>query len=106
MTPDTPIACTLTADELPARLSQIRAVSRDALRSKHQDGTRAVLCFDPVPGVHERLAAIVTAEARCCGFLTMTLADDPDAIRLAIQAPADAGMLLDGLLASFEPVRA
>lgn len=97
-----PIACTLTAAELPARLDAIRAVSRDALRSKERDGTRAVLRFDHAPGVHERLAAIVAAEATCCAFLTMTLADDePAAVTLTIDAPADAAPLLDGLLAAF-----
>jgi hypothetical protein len=105
MTTPLPLACTLTADELPARLDEIRAVSRAALRAKTVTGTRAVLRFDPLPGIRARLTAIVAAEARCCAFLTMTLADEDDALRLTIDAPTDAGPVLAGLLASFEAAR-
>lgn len=101
MTSQLPIACTLSAAELPARLDAIRAVGRDALRSKRQDGPRAVLLFDLAPDVEQRLAAIVAAEARCCAFLTMTLAAESDAIVLTIDAPADAGPVLKQLLEAF-----
>lgn len=97
-----PIACTLTADELPARLEEIRAVSRAALRAKQRDDSRAVLRFDRQPGVRDRLAAIVAAEAKCCAFLKMTLDDVPEGIRLEIEAPADAEPVLEALLATFE----
>lgn len=100
-----PIACTLTADELPARLEQIRSLARDALRAKTAAGTRAVLTFEPAPGVRERLAAIVAAESACCAFLTMTLAGGPGAITLTIDAPADAVPVLAELLAAFDPGR-
>jgi hypothetical protein len=102
MTAPLPIACTLTADELPARLAEIRAVSRHALRAKAATGTHAVLSFDPAPGVRDRLAAIVAAESRCCAFLTMALVDEPGAITLTIDAPEDAGPVLDALLSAFE----
>ncbi len=106
MTTPLPIACTLTADELPARLNEIRAVSRHALRAKTATGTHAVLTFEPATGVHDRLAAIVAAESKCCAFLTMQLADEPAAITLTIDAPADAELVLEELLTSFEPVAA
>jgi hypothetical protein len=107
LTAPLPIACTLTAEELPARLDEIRVVSHDALRSKHRDGPRAVMRFDPTPGIRDRLAAIVAAEATCCAFLRMTLAvDDPDAITLTIEAPAEAVPVLEELLTSFELVSA
>jgi hypothetical protein len=103
MTAPLPIACTLSAGELPARLDEIRALSRRALRAKTAGGTHAVLSFDPARGVRDRLAAIVAAEAECCAFLTMRLADEPGAITLTIDAPADAAPLLRELLAAFEP---
>ncbi|HKG03799.1 MAG TPA: hypothetical protein VKB03_11495 [Conexibacter sp.] len=106
MTTFLPIACTLTGDELPARLAEIRALSRQALRSKTTSGVHAVLSFDPAPDVRDRLAAIVAAESRCCAFLTMRLADEPDAITLTIDAPDNAGPVLDELLSSFELVAA
>jgi hypothetical protein len=103
MTTPLRIACTLSPDALPARLNEILALSREALRSKTTTGTHAVLSFDAAPpGVRNRVAAIVAAESQCCPFLTMTLADEPDAITLTIDAPADAGPLLDELLSAFE----
>ncbi len=102
MTTPLPIGCTLAADELPARLEEIRAVSRDALRAKHRDGTHAVLRFAPARGARERLAAIAAAEARCCAFMTMTLADEREAIALTIDVPADGVAVLEQLLAAFE----
>lgn len=106
MTTPLPIACTLTADELPARLAEIRDLSRQALHTKSSTGTHAVLSFDPAPGVHDRLAAIVAAESKCCAFLTMDLAEEPDAITLTIDAPTDAEPVLEELLSSFELVAA
>lgn len=102
MTAPLPIACTLTGDELGARLAEIRAVSRRALRSKTVAGRHAVLSFEPAPGIRDRLATIVAAESRCCAFLTMDLTDQPDAITLTIDAPEEAEPLLGELLSSFE----
>ena len=102
MTTPVPIACTLTADELPARLDEIRDLSRHALRAKTTTGTHAVLSFYPAADVRDRLAAIVAAESKCCAFLTMQLADEPDAITLTIDAPDDAEPVLAELLTSFE----
>jgi hypothetical protein len=103
MTAYLPIACALSGDELLVRLDEIRSVSREALRAKTTSGARAVLTFDPAPGVRDRLAAIVAAEAKCCAFLTMDLAETPDGITLTIEAPDDAAAVLAGLVASFEP---
>jgi hypothetical protein len=106
MTTPLPIACTLAADELPARLDEIRDLSRQALRTKTPAGTHAVLSFNPMPGVRERLATIVAAESKCCAFLTMALADELHAITLTIDVPADAEPALEELLAAFELVAA
>lgn len=106
MTTPLPLVCTLSVDELPARLDEVRDLSRHALRAKTPTGTHAVLSFDPAPGIRDRLAAIVAAESKCCAFLTMTLAVEPDAITLTIDAPADAAPVLDELLSSFELVAA
>jgi hypothetical protein len=106
MTTHLPIACTLSAGELSTRLDEIRAVGRDALRTKREDGARAVLLFDRKPGVLDRVAAIVAAESRCCAFLTFELAETADAIRLAIEAPEDAAPVLAELVDAFEPAPA
>ncbi|HYV14932.1 MAG TPA: hypothetical protein VE972_02815 [Conexibacter sp.] len=96
-----PIACSLPTHELPARLAEIGAVGRAALRAKQLNGARAILRFERHPGIHERLAAIVAAEARCCAFLTMTLTETPAEITLTIAAPTGAEHVLQGLLAAF-----
>ena len=36
------------------------------------------------------MAAFVEAESRCCAFLRMELRDDPDALTLTIEGPAEA----------------
>ncbi len=106
MTAPLAIACTLSDDELPARLDEIRDLSRHALRAKTTTGTHALLTFEPAPGVRDQLAAIVAAEAKCCAFLTMALTDEPEAITLTIDAPDDAAPILEELVASFELVAA
>ena len=90
MPTDEPIACTLSAAELPTRLVEIRAVGDTALRSAEVDESRAVLRFAADPDVRDRLAAIVAAEARCCAFLELALEDAPGRVVLTMRAPEGA----------------
>ena len=101
MPTELPIACSLSAAELPVRLAEMSDLGRTALRDVERSGTRAVLHFQRGADTRERLTAIVAAEARCCAFLDMTLRDDPDVLSLTIDAPADAGPVLDELVAAF-----
>src|SRR4051794_40168890 len=39
MAPELPIACSMTATQLPARLADMAGLGRDALRSAHVDGS-------------------------------------------------------------------
>jgi hypothetical protein len=101
MSNDLPIACSLTAGDLSARLDEIGAVGRAALLGVERTAGGAVLRFRPGTDTAERLAAIIAAEARCCAFLDMTLRDAGDALVLAIEAPADARPVLDDLVVAF-----
>jgi hypothetical protein len=101
MTTELPIACSLTAAEMPGRLAEMADLGRSALLSVERDDTRAVLRFRADAEICERLAAIVAAEAKCCAFLDMTLTDEHDALVLKISAPADARPILDELVAGF-----
>lgn len=101
MPTDLPIACALTTSELSTRLAEMSAIGEDALLDIERDGRRATLYFRAIGATHERLGAIVAAESECCGFLEMTLTEQPQSIALAIVAPADAEAVLDGLLAAF-----
>src|SRR4051794_28464228 len=96
-----PIACSLSAAELPERLAEMNDLGRSALLGVERKGTTAVLRFGHRPETSARLAAVVAAEAQCCAFLDMTLRESPDALALTIVAPPDAGPVLDELVAAF-----
>jgi hypothetical protein len=98
---DLPIACSLTAAELPARLAEMAAIGRRALQSVEIDDSTATLRFRANPQTRARLAAIVAAEAQCCAFLDMRLSDEPKAVALTIVAPAGAAPVLHDLVALF-----
>ena len=99
---ETPIACALSADEMPGRLREIAALGREALVAVEWAGPTATLRFAPGDGVAPRLDAIVAAESRCCAFLTFERTDDGDAHVLRIAAPPAGAFMVDELVAAFE----
>jgi hypothetical protein len=101
MPTELPIACSLTATELPTRLAQMAELGRDALLNTRTAGTRAQLRFAATAGVRERVAAVVEAESHCCAFLTMHLSEAPDEVVLTIEAPEDAELVLAELVDAF-----
>jgi hypothetical protein len=101
MPAELPIACSLSAAELPVRLAEMGDLGRSALLSVERSPTTAVLRFRNGGETSRRLASVVAAEASCCAFLDMTLRDGGDAIALTITAPSDAGLVLDELVAAF-----
>ena len=101
MPTEPPIACSLSATELPVRLAQIAELGRDALVEVELGETHATLRFAAGPGVRERVVSVVAAEAACCSFLTMRVSDEPGAVLLDITAPDDAAPVLDELVAAF-----
>lgn len=96
-----PIACTLTAEERPGRVAELRAIGQRALLTADVAAGQAVLRFAPSAETRERLEAIVAGEARCCAFLSMTLTDSDDAVVLTITAPDGAEPVLAELVAAF-----
>jgi hypothetical protein len=82
MTPEPPIACTLTAAQMPARLAEIRAG----------------ICDQPT---RARLAAIVAAESACCAFLEFDLEDGPAETVLTIEAPNGGEEVMHQLVEAF-----
>jgi hypothetical protein len=101
MPTELPIACSLTAAELPGRLAEMAAIGRSSLLEGEASGRSALLRFRDEAGTRARLAAVVHAEAECCAFLTMRLGDAPGEIRLTIEAPAGAEPVLRGLVTAF-----
>jgi hypothetical protein len=96
-----PIACSLSATDLPGRLAEMAALGDAALVDSQQDATHAELRFAAGAGVRERVEAIVAAESECCAFLTMRVTAEPDTIVLTIDAPEAAELILRELLDAF-----
>jgi hypothetical protein len=101
MTSDLPIACSLSATDLPARLNQMAELGRAALVDTRHEGRRAELRFAAGAGVRGRVDGIVAAESQCCAFLEMNVRDQADTIVLTIQAPAGAEVVLQELVDAF-----
>jgi hypothetical protein len=101
-----PIACSLDATELPARLAAMTALGREALLDARVAGTSARLRFASMPGVRDQVDSMVAAESMCCSFLTMAVAEDADVVVLSIDAPQDAQGVLAELVDAFTAGRA
>ncbi len=82
MSSDLPIACSLSADELPRRLAEVGAIGKYALRAVSPDG---VLRFGADPSTRDRLEAVIAAESECCRFLTFDLREDAGELFLSIR---------------------
>jgi hypothetical protein len=63
MPTELPIACSLGATELPARLAELAALGDEALLDARQDGNTAELRFAAGIGVRERLEAVIAADS-------------------------------------------
>jgi hypothetical protein len=96
-----PIACSLSAAELPKRLAEMTDLGRAALVDATASATRAELRFAATAGVRERVEAVVAAESQCCAFLDMKVIDGPDTVALTIAVPDDAEQVLAELVAAF-----
>jgi hypothetical protein len=98
MQSELPIACSLSATDLSARLNQMAELGRAALVDVRQEDRRAELRF---AGVRDRVDGIVAAESQCCAFLELNVRDEPDTIVLTIQAPDGAEVVLQELVDAF-----
>jgi hypothetical protein len=101
MTPEPPIACSLTAAEMPARLAEMSAIGQAGLLAGEATDRHAILRFRAGADMRERLEAVVAAEAQCCAFLKMGLSDEPGAVVLTVEAPEGAEPVLDEILGAF-----
>lgn len=95
MTTDTPIACSLGADELAVRLAELRGIGKDALLAVTRQGT---LRFRADVKTRKRLEAIMAAESQCCSFLRFELTEDGGELVLAVTAPEGAEPLARDLV--------
>ena len=93
---DAPIACSLEAADVPARLAAWQDVVAQAVdRLPIDGGVRLVL--DPAAPIGD-VAALAAAEHDCCPFLTFTVTIDGRGRALEVTAPPEAGDLVATLL--------
>lgn len=70
--------CRLSADALPGRVSEWRALAAQALQHRIGGG-RVVSAYPNRPDIAQRLARLVAAEKDCCPFLDIDV-DHGDAV--------------------------
>jgi hypothetical protein len=102
---EVPVACTLSADELPARRQQIRSLGKDGLLSVEHDARRAIFRFRSGAQMRRRIDEIVEAESRCCAFLDFRVEEAGDVTLLTISAPGGGEPELSELAALFTAAR-
>lgn len=102
MPEELPIACSLGAEDLAARLDLIAALGAENLISRSTEDGAHLLRFRRGEGVRRALESVVAAEAECCAFLDLAIREEPDALVLAIDAPAEGAPIAAELAAAFE----
>jgi hypothetical protein len=102
MPKDLPVVCSLGAGDLEQRLAAIAEVGAESLIDHREDSGRHLLRFRRDDRTRERLEGIVAAEAECCAFLDLSLADDGEHQILSVAAPEAGQPTADGFAMAFE----
>jgi hypothetical protein len=93
-----PIACTLTGASLEERAAWLRRLGAAALLEGSRRADRLELRFRPEAAGDVR--ELVRAENECCPFLSFEVDARAEDVGLTVAGPADAGPVLDGMLAA------
>ena len=96
MPQETPIACTLDAEDRPARIATARELGARALVGLEVRDRSARLRFR---GEREAVDALVAAENTCCAFFEFTTIPDGDDTELEVRTPEGGEPLLRELVA-------
>jgi hypothetical protein len=96
MPPETPITCTLEAEDRTARLARARELGEQALAGLNVGDGSALLRFQ---GHYEAVDALVAAERPCCPFFEFTTTRHGQNTELEIVAPEGGEPLLRRLVA-------
>ena len=101
MEDDTPLACSLSADDYSRRRAEIEEVGEQGYlgRLTHPDGVD--LTFRNTPEILARLTSIVRAEQECCSFLKIDIEAREAELVLGISAPRAAAPIIQDLAESF-----
>jgi DNA-binding transcriptional MerR regulator len=91
-----PIACTLDARSMPARLAEWKGLLAHATSRSTAPGAALRIEFDRTVAVDE-LARLVAAEQQCCTFFSFAITVDTRGVALELDGPADATELVTAL---------
>ena len=95
------IACSLTPEEIPARLATIERMRTD-LTSLERTEHGLLLHFPPSASLDAELRQFALDEKRCCAFWGFAVrTDGPSQLALLWEAPPSAAGLVDQLEAFF-----
>ncbi len=106
MSDSQPVACSLDAGDLKERLAAIAEIGADSLIDRRVEDGRHFLRFRADAATRRRLDEIVAAEARCCAFLDLDLAEADGELLLTVAAPDEARPVADELALAFAGGRA
>jgi hypothetical protein len=101
MPEESPIACSLEAEQLRQRLDEIEAVGARGLIDHRREGSRHLLRFNADEEIRQRLERIVAAESQCCPFLELWLKEQDSVLLLTLAAPADGQVVAEELARAF-----
>jgi MerR family copper efflux transcriptional regulator len=104
MTEQTPIACSLTADDYRGRLETIRRVGREAFLGMTEIADGIGLRFRNSSQTSSDLLTIVDAEASCCPFLSIRVDEAGNELMVTVTAPPEAAPVVADLVRSFRGI--
>jgi len=98
---EAPIACTLDATSLTARLAWIRDLQKRALIGHRRDGATLILNFEAA--AKDDVLELVRRERECCAFLDFAVSAGAGEIEVKITVPPAAERIAEETLACFIP---
>lgn len=98
-----PIACTLTANDVPARLAEWKAFARESILSCDIEPLSARLRLTPGDGALLAAVSLAQREKACCAFFEFSIALDDGDRWLCVSVPEGAGETLAGFAELLAP---
>lgn len=96
---DLPIACTLDAGGMAARLARFDALAADGLLVREPTPAGVRVRLRDTPEIERRVRELVAAESACCAFLTFALDRHAGELVLDMAGPAEARPIVERLFA-------
>ena len=101
-----PIACTLTANQLPDRVEEWRSFLGAQVTAVEREAGAARLRLAEGDDVLAAAADLAQREKQCCAFFEFAIALDGEYRWLTVSVPDDAAPVLDELLTLLPPALA